>query len=129
MTRLLKYSHKLSPTPFNNLSDNITIEPHVFLKFSIIAGDFTRMGELNEVRRFNEELGELNFAHKIVVAGNHELSFDQMTQSRHFRLLFAIYFAVFFVFAFYNFSAVYLILSSIIIIDILSHKVVSNPQF
>ncbi|CAD6189937.1 unnamed protein product [Caenorhabditis auriculariae] len=42
----------------------------------IHAGDFTDFGESEELVRFNELLGKLNFTHKIVVAGNHELGFD-----------------------------------------------------
>ena len=43
----------------------------------IHAGDFTRCGNLQEVREFNTWLGTLPHKHKIVIAGNHELSFDQ----------------------------------------------------
>lgn len=42
----------------------------------IHAGDFTSNGELEEVKQFNEWLGRLPHTHKIVIAGNHELSFD-----------------------------------------------------
>jgi len=42
----------------------------------IHAGDFTRCGHLQEVRQFNTWLGSLPHPHKIVVAGNHEISFD-----------------------------------------------------
>jgi len=43
----------------------------------IHAGDFTRCGHLQEVKEFNTWLGTLPHKHKIVIAGNHELSFDQ----------------------------------------------------
>ena len=43
----------------------------------IHAGDFTRCGHLQEVREFNTWLGTLPHKDKIVIAGNHELSFDQ----------------------------------------------------
>ncbi|VVC33417.1 Hypothetical protein CINCED_3A004297 [Cinara cedri] len=42
----------------------------------IHAGDFTKCGEMEEVKQFNEWLGLLPHAYKIVIAGNHELSFD-----------------------------------------------------
>ena len=44
----------------------------------IHAGDFTVSGHLDEVQRFNDFLGSLDhIKHKIVIAGNHELSFDK----------------------------------------------------
>lgn len=42
----------------------------------IHAGDFTSCGEMDEVKKFNEWLGKLPHKYKIVIAGNHELSFD-----------------------------------------------------
>ena len=42
----------------------------------IHAGDFTRCGNLQEVREFNKWLETLPHKHKLVIAGNHELSFD-----------------------------------------------------
>ncbi|CRL00077.1 CLUMA_CG013361, isoform A [Clunio marinus] len=42
----------------------------------IHAGDFTACGSLNEVKEFNQWLGDLPHKHKLVIAGNHELSFD-----------------------------------------------------
>lgn len=42
----------------------------------IHAGDFTKCGEMEEVKQFNEWLGLLPHTYKIVIAGNHELSFD-----------------------------------------------------
>ncbi|CAH1108078.1 unnamed protein product [Psylliodes chrysocephalus] len=41
------------------------------------AGDFTKCGQKDEVIQFNEWLGTLPHKHKIVIAGNHELSFDK----------------------------------------------------
>lgn len=35
------------------------------------------MGSDTEVRRFNETLTMLPYTHKIVIAGNHEMSFDR----------------------------------------------------
>ena len=43
----------------------------------IHAGDFTNMGELYEIADFNEWLGDLPHPHKIVIAGNHDLLFEQ----------------------------------------------------
>ncbi|XP_078490842.1 metallophosphoesterase MPPED2-like [Ciona intestinalis] len=41
------------------------------------CGDFTERGKLEEVQDFNDWLGEQKaFKHKIVIAGNHDLSFD-----------------------------------------------------
>ena len=48
----------------------------------IHAGDFTRCGHLQEVRDFNTWLGTLPHKHKIVIAGNHELSFDQIFRDK-----------------------------------------------
>lgn len=42
----------------------------------IHAGDFTRCGKLDEVVDFNNWLEKLPHKHKLVIAGNHELSFD-----------------------------------------------------
>uniref|UniRef100_A0A0A9WR64 Metallophosphoesterase domain-containing protein 1 n=1 Tax=Lygus hesperus TaxID=30085 RepID=A0A0A9WR64_LYGHE len=42
----------------------------------IHAGDFTTFGMEDEVMSFNDWLGKLPHRHKIVIAGNHELSFD-----------------------------------------------------
>lgn len=42
----------------------------------IHAGDFTKCGQQEEVQEFNRWLGELPHKYKVVIAGNHELSFD-----------------------------------------------------
>ncbi|CAI4227241.1 unnamed protein product [Auanema sp. JU1783] len=42
----------------------------------IHAGDFTNGGDLGEVIKFNAEIGLLPHKHKIVIAGNHELGFE-----------------------------------------------------
>lgn len=54
-----------------------------YLKFDIPdgdifihAGDFSACGNINEIQEFNNFLGELKHPHKIVICGNHELSFD-----------------------------------------------------
>lgn len=43
----------------------------------IHAGDFTKCGEKEEVLQFDKWLGDLPHKYKIVIAGNHELSFDK----------------------------------------------------
>ena len=40
------------------------------------AGDFSFIGSLPEVLGFNEYLGTLPFKHRIVIAGNHDTTFD-----------------------------------------------------
>ncbi|XP_038047108.1 metallophosphoesterase MPPED2-like isoform X1 [Patiria miniata] len=58
----------------------------------IHAGDFTNTGRPSEVKRFNEFLGHLPHRHKIVIAGNHEVTFDRqlMTeQNSHVFMSFA----------------------------------------
>lgn len=64
------------------MSDTHSLTPHI--KFDIPygdifihAGDFTRCGGLEEVIDFNSWIGRLPHKHKIVIAGNHELSFDR----------------------------------------------------
>ncbi|KAE9413276.1 hypothetical protein Angca_007835, partial [Angiostrongylus cantonensis] len=42
----------------------------------IHAGDFTNFGSKKELIMFNEDIGRLPHKHKIVVAGNHDLGFD-----------------------------------------------------
>lgn len=41
------------------------------------AGDFTGMGKEHEVRAFSDFVKKLPHKHKIVVAGNHEISFER----------------------------------------------------
>ena len=40
------------------------------------TGDFSGIGDEEEVVEFNRFLGSLSFRHKIVIAGNHDLTFD-----------------------------------------------------
>ncbi|WKX94558.1 hypothetical protein Q1695_011665 [Nippostrongylus brasiliensis] len=42
----------------------------------LVAGDFTTCGLPNEVHSFNKKLGQLKHAYKVVIAGNHECTFD-----------------------------------------------------
>ncbi|XP_039289427.1 UPF0046 protein C25E10.12 [Nilaparvata lugens] len=64
------------------MSDTHSLTPHI--KFDIPegdifihAGDFTRCGGHEEVVDFNNWIGQLPHKHKLVIAGNHELSFDR----------------------------------------------------
>ncbi|XP_065359452.1 UPF0046 protein C25E10.12 [Calliphora vicina] len=63
------------------MSDTHSLTPYI--KFDIPegdifihAGDFTKCGHLEEVIEFNNWISSLPHKHKIVIAGNHELSFD-----------------------------------------------------
>ena len=40
------------------------------------GGDFTQIGLRDEVEHFNQFLASLPHKHKIVIAGNHEVTFD-----------------------------------------------------
>jgi len=42
----------------------------------IHAGDFTKCGQKSEVEEFNKWIGTLPHKYKLVIGGNHELSFD-----------------------------------------------------
>ncbi|VDN07916.1 unnamed protein product [Thelazia callipaeda] len=42
----------------------------------IHAGDFTNYGDIGEVIKFNAEIGSLPHKYKLVIAGNHELGFE-----------------------------------------------------
>lgn len=42
------------------------------------AGDFTSNGCPKQVRSFNRFLASSSFAHKVVIAGNHDLTFDTL---------------------------------------------------
>ncbi|PIO66748.1 hypothetical protein TELCIR_11525 [Teladorsagia circumcincta] len=44
----------------------------------LVAGDFTTCGLPNEVLSFNKKLGQLRHPYKVVIAGNHECTFDDM---------------------------------------------------
>lgn len=54
-------------------TENIQLPPGDVL---IHAGDFTYTGRPEEVSEFNEFLAKQNFSHKIVISGNHDLTFD-----------------------------------------------------
>lgn len=63
------------------MSDTHSLTKHI--KFDIPdgdifihAGDFSATGKLNEIQEFNDWLANLPHKHKLVICGNHELSFD-----------------------------------------------------
>jgi len=82
----LQVRHPSSPPPENKLrfvcmADTHSLTSHLKQNIPhgdvfIHAGDFTRCGSISEVREFNTWLNKLPHKHKIVIAGNHELSFD-----------------------------------------------------
>lgn len=57
----------------HGLHDNINIPDGDVL---IHAGDFTNIGEFDDIRRFSSFLGELPHKYKVVIAGNHDISFE-----------------------------------------------------
>nr|CAD7456266.1 unnamed protein product [Timema tahoe] len=64
------------------MSDTHSLTPHIRFDIPygdvfIHAGDFTRCGREEEVVDFNKWIGQLPHKHKLVIAGNHELSFDR----------------------------------------------------
>ncbi|PSN41933.1 Metallophosphoesterase domain-containing protein 1 [Blattella germanica] len=64
------------------MSDTHSMTPHIRFDVPegdvfIHAGDFTRCGRQEEVIEFNTWIGTLPHKYKIVIAGNHELSFDR----------------------------------------------------
>jgi hypothetical protein len=46
------------------------------------AGDFSNIGSVDDVKKFFEHLKSLNnkFTYKVVIAGNHELTFDNKSR-------------------------------------------------
>ncbi|KAG4078701.1 hypothetical protein HA402_015291 [Bradysia odoriphaga] len=64
------------------MSDTHSLTPYI--KFDvpdgdifIHAGDFTKCGKMEEVQEFNNWIAQLPHRYKVVIAGNHELSFDK----------------------------------------------------
>ncbi|KAK4309551.1 hypothetical protein Pmani_018814 [Petrolisthes manimaculis] len=86
--RIIKLNVKTPTTPpqenmlrFVCMSDTHCLTSHLQLEIPegdvfIHAGDFTRCGSAAEVEEFNSWIGSLPHKHKVVIAGNHELSFD-----------------------------------------------------
>jgi hypothetical protein len=56
------------------------------------AGDFTNMGRVDDVQKFSEQLLILNakFTYKVVIAGNHELTFDPESRRGMLKYIFSI---------------------------------------
>ncbi|MBL4739461.1 MAG: metallophosphatase domain-containing protein [Sneathiella sp.] len=57
----------------------------------IHAGDFSPRGTLQDVSDFNEWLGEQDYQHKIVIAGNHEVCLEQHPEEAEKLITHAIY--------------------------------------
>ncbi|XP_071521717.1 metallophosphoesterase MPPED2 isoform X2 [Panulirus ornatus] len=86
--RMIKLNVKTPTTPpdekmlrFVCMSDTHCLTSHLQFEIPagdvfIHAGDFTRCGSPVEVEEFNSWIGSLPHKYKIVIAGNHELSFD-----------------------------------------------------
>ena len=55
------------------------------------AGDFTRKGKKDEIQDFNDWLGSLSYAYKLVIAGNHDFLFENHPQQAQSLLTHAIY--------------------------------------
>lgn len=87
-----KTKNPKEPAPPNKarvvcLSDTHSMTSHIRKSLPdgdilIHAGDFTRCGHVAEVKEFNEWLAAQPHKHKIVIAGNHELSFDPSFQCK-----------------------------------------------
>jgi predicted phosphohydrolase len=45
------------------------------------AGDWSMMGYQEEVQAFNSWLGKVPYKHKLVIAGNHELTFEHVREA------------------------------------------------
>ena len=48
------------------------------------GGDFTNTGELDQIQKFNEWLGRQPHKHKIIIAGNHDLTLDRSSYTNSF---------------------------------------------
>lgn len=65
------------------ISDSHGLHDHVHVPDGDVlvhAGDFTKVGELDEVERFAAFLGRLPHAHKVVIAGNHDWAFQRQPE-------------------------------------------------
>mmetsp|Transcript_41813 Transcript_41813/g.65318 ORF Transcript_41813/g.65318 Transcript_41813/m.65318 type:complete len:358 (+) Transcript_41813:131-1204(+) len=63
----------------HSLHETMSVPPGDIL---IHAGDFTDVGLPSDVLKFNEFIGRLPHRHKIVIAGNHDLTFDKDSYPR-----------------------------------------------
>ncbi|CAD8061222.1 unnamed protein product [Paramecium sonneborni] len=64
----------LGTSPDKNASKSIMPKGDVLIH----CGDFTNYGEIEGIRKFKKWLIEQPFKHKILIAGNHDRSFDQI---------------------------------------------------
>ena len=55
----------------------------------IHTGDFTMSGDIAEIKSFSDWLGTQDFKHKIVISGNHEVTFD-LEREKSIRYTFAL---------------------------------------
>lgn len=55
------------------------------------AGDVTSHGSLEDVEKFNEWLGKLPHAHKVVICGNHDFCFQERAAEARARITNAVY--------------------------------------
>ncbi|KAG7161900.1 UPF0046 protein C25E10.12-like [Homarus americanus] len=86
--RVIKLNVKTPTTPPNEnmlrfvcMSDTHCLTSHLQFEIPdgdvfVHAGDFTRCGSAAEIEEFNSWIGSLPHKYKVVIAGNHELSFD-----------------------------------------------------
>ncbi|VDP10628.1 unnamed protein product, partial [Heligmosomoides polygyrus] len=70
----IRPTYRLQTTIFSNIPTFLPIIPDGDVL--IHAGDFTNYGDLGEVIKFNAEIGKLPHKYKLVIAGNHELGFE-----------------------------------------------------
>lgn len=72
----------------HNKLDQMTVPDGDIL---IHSGDSTNHGSADEIRRFNEQLNRLPHKYKVVIAGNHELLFQQEPERARSLITAAIY--------------------------------------
>jgi Icc-related predicted phosphoesterase len=89
--KIIKLNVKIPSKPvepnkvrFVCMSDTHSLMRNIVFDVYIHAGDFTKCGQKDEVTQFNKWLMSLPHKHKIVISGNHELSFDK-TFSEYFK--------------------------------------------
>ena len=93
---MIKDEEAYKPNPdfvrFVCISDTHSLHKYLDLPAGDVllhTGDFTMQGRENEIISFSKWLGKLPFKHKVVVSGNHEVTFDvenEKTLKRMFRM-------------------------------------------
>lgn len=63
----------------HNLTDKLVLPEGDVL---VHTGDFSNLGEPHDIEKFSKFLERQPFAHKIVIAGNHDLTFDEVNYPR-----------------------------------------------